>query len=320
MGREEPMGFWKGAMRLQGSATPLILRRVGLFGVLATLIYLLDKLLELSSQLDLDVGVAPYEVAGGALGLLLILRTNAGYERWWEARKLWGGIVNQCRNLALVALSYGPDDPHWRRGIVHRTAAFGHAARLSLRGERGGPEVAALLGEEYASRLAAAGHAPLAVAMEIGVMLRLACDQLGMDRFGFLQADRERSMLLDHLGGCERILKAPLPMAYAIQIRQFLILFLVTLPFALLAKIGWLTPFVTMLAAYPILSLDQIGIELQNPFSAKSLNHLPLDALCQTIQDNLLAMLEDQPALCEEVVAALRAPEWGDHKLRPVRE
>jgi hypothetical protein len=77
-------------------------------------------------------------------------------------------------------------------------------------------------------------------------------DQLGMDRFVFLQADRERSMLIDHLGACERILKTSLPMAYAMQIRQFLILFLATLPFALLAKIGWLTPVVTMLAAYPI--------------------------------------------------------------------
>jgi putative membrane protein len=104
-------------------------------------------------------------------------------------------------------------------------------------------------------------------------------------------------------------------MAYAMQIRQFMILFLATLPFALLAKIGWLTPVVTMLAAYPILSLDQIGTELQNPFSVKSLNHLPLDALCQTIQDNLLAMLENQPALREEVVAALRAPERGDQRL-----
>jgi putative membrane protein len=150
------------------------------------------------------------------------------------------------------------------------------------------------------------------VAMEIGLMLRVASDQWGMDRFGFLQADRERSMLIDHLGGCERILKTPLPMAYGIQIRRFIILFLGTLPFALLGKIGWLTPLVTMLAAYPILSLDQIGTELQNPFSTKSLNRLPLDAFCQTIQDNLLAMLEDQPALREAVVAALRAPERGD--------
>jgi putative membrane protein len=89
-----------------------------------------------------------------------------------------------------------------------------------------------------------------------------------------------------------------LPAAYAIQIRQFLIPFLATLPFALLAKVGWLTTLMTMLAAYPILSLDQIGTELQDPFSAESLNHLPLDAFCQTIQDDRLAMLEDQPALC----------------------
>ena len=52
--------------------------------------------------------LTPYEVLGVALGALLVLRTNAGYERWWEASKLWGGIVNQCRNLAIMALAHGP--------------------------------------------------------------------------------------------------------------------------------------------------------------------------------------------------------------------
>ena len=108
----------------------------------------------------MSIEVGPHEVAGALLGLLLVLRTNAGYERWWEARKLWGGIVNQSRNLAMAALAYGPDDPAWREQIVRWTAAFAHVARASLRGERDVPELVALLGREEAGRRARrAAHA-----------------------------------------------------------------------------------------------------------------------------------------------------------------
>ena len=177
----------------------------------------------------------------------------------------------------------------WR--AIRLTAAFAHASRRSLRDERELPEVAALLGEEEAARIVAARHMPGYVALLIGDHLRAACDHLGMDRFAFLEADRDLTSLLEHIGGCERIRKTPLPRAYAIQIRQFIILFLATLPFALLKKVGWLTPLVTVLAAYPILSLDEIGNALQAPFARRSLNHLPLDDICRTIEEDLLAML-----------------------------
>ena len=92
-----------------------------------------------------------------------------------------------------------------------------------------------------------------------------------------MQVDRERAALIDHIGACERILKTPLPLVYAIKIRRFIALFLLTLPFALLHRINgdWLVPFITMMVAYPLMSLDQIGIELQNPFSKANLSHLP---------------------------------------------
>jgi ion channel-forming bestrophin family protein len=52
---------------------------------------------------------------------------------------------------------------------------------------------------------------------------------------------------------------------------------------------------VTVLLALPLLAVDKIGTELQYPFSPDSLNHLPLDEICATIEGNLLAMLE-QPS------------------------
>jgi putative membrane protein len=190
-----------------------------------------------------------------------------------------------------VAVCYGPDNPAWRERSIRLTAAFAHATRRSLRNEKELTEIAALLGPEEAGQIAAARHMPGYVALLIGDHFRQACDTLGMDRFTFLEADRDLASLLDHVGGCERIRKTPLPRAYAVLIRQFVILFLATLPFALLKKVGSLTPLVTVLVAYPILALDEIGDALQSPFAIRSRNHLPLDEICRTIEDDLLAML-----------------------------
>jgi putative membrane protein len=115
-----------------------------------------------------------------------------------------------------------------------------------------------------------------------------------MDRFAFLQVDRERALLIDSYGGCERILNTPMPRAYSIKIRHFIVLFLLTLPLALLHRLDsdWLIPLITMLVAYPVLSLDQLGVELENPFLTRNLSHLPLDGLSATIEENVLGVLK----------------------------
>lgn len=284
--------FWGEAFAVHGSATPRVLPRVMLFGGLAAAVHMASL-----SGLDLGIGIGPHEIAGAVLGLLLVLRTNAGYERWWEARKLWGGIVNQTRNLAISALSYGPKDAHWQEQIVRVVAAFAHTCRRSLRGERDIPEVSALLGESEAARIVSAHHMPNSVARRIGCLLRDAHEGGGMSGFAFQRAEQERATLIDHLGACERILRTPLPKVYSIKIRRFIVLFLTTLPFALVHKdLGWFSPLVTMLVAYPILSLDLIGAELQNPFAVRNLGHLPLEDLCRTIEGDLLALLAEDSA------------------------
>jgi putative membrane protein len=231
------------------------------------------------------------ELAGGALGLLLILRTNAGYDRWWEGRKLWGAIVNQSRNLAISTLEYAHADGAWRERFLRWTAAFAHAARHSLRGETDIDDVASLVGEDDARRLRESAHMPSAVAAELAAMLNDAVDEGRLSPVAFLQCDRERALLVDHVGGCERILKTPLPAVYVIKLRRFVAIYLLVLPFALMEKVGWSTPFLTMLVAYPVLGLDQIGAELENPFSTRNLSHLPLEAICDTIEKNVLGLL-----------------------------
>ncbi|MFN4259864.1 MAG: bestrophin family protein [Gemmataceae bacterium] len=294
-------GFWRDAFAIQGSITPYVVRYVFAFGLIAAGVCVLSWAVEYVFEVRINLEVAPHEIAGAALGLLLILRTNAGYDRWWEARKLWGGIVNQSRNLVISAMSYGPADPEWRENFVRWAAVFPHIARRSLRGEPPSGDVIALVGPDETARLTSVNHMPSFVALRLAGLLREARDRLQMDAFAFLQVDKERALLIDHLGACERILKTPLPVVYAIKIRRFITLFLLTLPFALLHRVEniWLIPFITMLVAYPLICLDQIGVELQNPFAKTHLSHLPLRDISATIEGNLIGLLQAQTDLLE---------------------
>ncbi|MGH7225333.1 MAG: bestrophin family protein, partial [Gemmataceae bacterium] len=253
----EPRSIWAEAFSWQGAASGRVLPTTIAFGAFATFIYLLYRY----NYPNLTIEVAPHEVAGVLLGMLLVVRTNAGYDRWWDGRKLWGGIVNQARNLALIGLAHGPDDKTWREQFIRWTAAFAWTAKARLRDETGVPELVPLLGEKEAARVQSAEHMPLCVAFHIDELLRQACQgENGLDRFAFVQAERERAGLIDHLGGCERIRNTPLASAISITIRRFILFYLATLPFALLHKFDaeWLAPVVTVLVAHPVLVLDQL--------------------------------------------------------------
>lgn len=287
--------FWKEAFALYGSITPHVLPNVFFMGAISVVICYLASLARQHLGIRAELAVAPYEFMGAALGLLLVLRTNSGYERWWEARKLWGAIVNQCRNLAISAVAYGPNNLVWRSEFLRWVAAFPHVARVSLRREKPDDESVRLLGVESVDRLSRADHMPNLVCAKLAFLLsdaRKGDDAI--DGFSFMQIDEQRALLIDHIGACERILKTPLPFAYSIKIRRFIAIFLITLPLALIHEVGnnWLVPTITMLVAYPLFSLDQLGVELQNPFDTRHLNHLPLDDISKNIARNVMALNE----------------------------
>ena len=285
--------FWREAISIKGSVTPIVIFNVLVFGLIAAIICVVDHYIEEVFQVNLGLEVGPHEIAGAALGLLLILRTNAGYDRWWEGRTLWGGIVNQSRNLALESLAYGPKDKVWSTELITWVKAFPYTAKSSLRSEKELGKFEQLLGKSEADKLIASSHMPFYVLLKIAGLLSSALDKGVLNSFAFAQMERERSLLIDHIGACERILKTPLPIVYSVKIRRFVAIFLITLPFALLHQMetDWLVPLVIMLVSYPLVSLDQIGIELQNPFYKSSLNHLPLDEIAEGIEKTLQEML-----------------------------
>ena len=286
--KDESPGFLLGALMWKGSVTPRILPALLLMSCYPLLLVMLDYYWLPLPHLE----VTPFEYTGVVLGLVLVFRTNAGHERWWEARKIWGGINNQSRNLVIGALNYGPQEGVWREEMLKWTVTFSSAVKESLRNGSNFDNLHDLLSVEDIEALNSAVHKPLFVASKIAALLEKARFTHQIDGFTFQILEGQRVLLVDYIGGCERILKTPMPLVYAIKTRRFIFIFLLLLPFSLIEKAGFSTVFVFFLVAYPLLSLDRIGIELQNPFDTKNLSHLPLHTICDTIKLQCLALFE----------------------------
>ena len=282
----ENKSFLRTAIAITGSASPKVFFRVVITGIFSLGCSLLFHLYP-----QVSISITPFEYSGAVLGLFLVIRINSGLDRWWEARKLWGSIVNQSRNLAIIGYQYS--DVTETRGITFLkwVAAWPHIMRESLRNERELGEVLNLLGSEETEKIRSSQHMPTYVGAKIASQLRDLRDQ-GLDNFAFQRAERERALLIDAIGACERIRNTPIPLSLAIIIRRFILMFLILLPLGLVDKVFWLTPLVVILAAYPLFNLDEIGAELQNPFSPRNLSHLPLKNICHNIEKNVLSIAD----------------------------
>ncbi len=279
--------FLKNALSLQGSVTPKVLPKVVVLVLYSMLISCLSHVYPV-----IALPVGPFEYGGVIMGLILVFRVNSGYDRWWEARKLWGNIVNQCRNLAMIMIYYTRDDANlWRQQAIHTLIAWPYLIKNKLRQQNNLDEVLPWLDAPMVKLLQDAHNKPNVLSASIAKLLNIAHQQGTMDSFSFLRAEEQRDLIIQSQGGCERILNTPIPFVMAVKSRRFILIFLLILPFALVDVSIYINPLITGIVGYAIFSLDQIGVELQNPFSEQHLSHLPLTEVCRTIEDDLCALL-----------------------------
>lgn len=282
--QHEHVGFLKNALAIRGSVTPKVFKKVLLMVVYSSFI---SYFYHFMPSIALPIG--PFEYAGLVMGLILVFRVNAGYDRWWEARKIWGNIVNQSRNLAIIVSNY-PDmkNTDWKIRITNYISALPYLMKNNLRGDTSIVEIKHLIDHRVFSILEQSAHKPNTLSSIIAQELHLSRTSCELDSFSFLQAEEKRALILDCQGACERILKTPMPFVMAVKSRRFILLFLLALPFALVNTSVLISPVISGLVAYALFSLDQIGVELQNPFSEERLSHLPLNDICETIEKNII--------------------------------
>ena len=220
-----------------------------------------------------------HSLLGFVLSLFLVFRTNTAYDRWWEGRKQWGGLVNVSRTLASRVREFSSDEAT-RAFYQTHIPGFVDALRDHLRpnqpGEPNRPE-----GAPFVS----ADHAPnaWAQAMEREAMTRLKAGDWTAQQHWLVSQNLER--MVDILGACERILKTPIPYSYSMFMKKFIFLYVVTLPLGFVTTFGWWAVPVVMLVFYILVSVELIAEEIEDPFGVDE-NDLPLDGLCQTIRTN----------------------------------
>jgi putative membrane protein len=199
---------------------------------------------------------------------------------------MWGSIVNESRNFARFCHAMLPAAPQLRDRAIQWLVAFVYAAMHRLRGEKGlGPDFERLPAEEVRAVLAS-DHVPLAAARQITSALVEARDTDHLSDILLAAGDQNVQQLIDYLGSCERIHRTPLPFAYMVHLRRALILYCYSLPLALVRDFGWWTIPCTLLVAYILFGIEEIGVEIEDPFGEDE-NDLPLEEFCAMIKRNV---------------------------------
>lgn len=281
----DPKGWASHLTDIRGSMAREIFSRVLTCGVFSAVVVACHR-----HVYPVEVPLAAHSLIGLALGLLLVFRTNASYDRYWEGRRLWGSIINESRNLIRGAWAITPGAPAFHEELAAWAAAFPYAVMHHLRGSASIGPAAGRLPAGLVAPTLASGHVPIAVACRISETLRSAWRDGLLTEFGFLELDRNVQQLVDYTGGCERIRRTPLPFVYVAHLRRALILYCFTLPLALVGSYGWATIGVVMLLSYILLGIEEIGVEIENPFG-KDVNDLPLEGFCATVERDLAALL-----------------------------
>jgi len=235
----------------------------------------------------------PFSLVGLALSIFLGFRNNACYDRWWEARKLWGRLINTTRSLARQTLTLVDAAPEETEPMIRRVIGYTHALRAHLRREPIAPEVKPWLSEEDYQALTDASIRPARVNLPIGLLEQMGRAYRDAWKAGKVHpwhvALLESSLteLTDIQGGCERIKNTPVPLSYTILTHRIVAIYCLALPFGIVNTVGSLTPIVVLIVSYAFLGLDSVGSQIEDPFEM-DLNDLPLGALSQTITIDLL--------------------------------
>jgi putative membrane protein len=242
---------------------------------------------------SVEIPTTAHALVGVALGLLLVFRTNASYDRFWEGRRQWGSLINASRNLARGAAALVRDDPLRSGAIRNWTTAFAHALMQRLRNGGGLGQAAEQVPAQEAKAAADSGNAPLACAARISLAIADARRGGALTDYEQMLMDSQVAALVDVGGACDRIHKTPLPFAYVIHLRTALILYCGSLPFALVrdfSSVGEVV--VTTLVSFVLLGIEEIGVEIEDPFGTDA-NDLPLEGFCRTIEHDMQSNLLD---------------------------
>jgi ion channel-forming bestrophin family protein len=274
--------------------------------VLAVIVYLLHDYYQL---FHLHLPFSTITALSTALAIFLGFKNNNAYDRWWEARKIWGLLVNYSRAWTRQVITMIiPDDPSeaanardLQQRMVYRHIAFVHALRVFLRKRLpyNKPKMQEIFEEtnEYTDTIAFLMPAEYKVfchkqnppnyLLELqGEDLRRAYNRGWISDFRFVRLEETLIEFNNIQGRCERIKNTPFPRQYSFFSRVFVFIHASLLPFVFVEEIGWASMPISVILSFVFLCLDLVGERAEDPFENR-LEDVPLTALSLTIETNV---------------------------------
>jgi ion channel-forming bestrophin family protein len=257
----------------------------------------------------------PLSLFGSAIGIIVAFRNQSSYARWWEARTLWGALVNNSRSwgrqvttvmMPLNEAEAGELKVAQRRLVYHQIA-YVHALRQHLRGLEPWEELTPLLSEQELSALREERNVPLAIQQQMGLLLRHCQTRGWVDFAHWRSLDGNLDDLVDAQGGVERIKNTPMPKQYDYFPQLFVQMYCMMLPLGLVSTMGWYTPLGSTLVGFIFLALDKIGRDLDDPFD-NTIYDVPLTSITTTIEVNLRQLLGE--TVLPKAVAPVHGVLW----------
>ncbi len=250
------------------------------------------------SGVPLNIPIAIPGIVGTIISLLLAFKSNQAYDRWWEARIVWGSIVNDSRSLLRQVIAFYKDPDfsaeanNFKERFAQRQAAWCYSLGQSLRGKDTIKPIKSLLEPDELQFVKRHQHVPNALLMLHSRELTKAVENGKINTFQQVEIDNTLTRLCDAMGKCERIKNTIFPTTYSMYIRFTLCLFVMLLPFGMAEHLGWLViPVVTTIGAAFFL-VEKMAIHLQDPFENRPTD-TPMTLISNNIEKNLLQMVNE---------------------------
>lgn len=276
--------IWRGSVLKNIAGRLLLNLLMAIVAVLALPVY---------DSLGIHLTTAPFSLLGISIAIFLGFRTNASYARFCEARCLWGSLLITERSLLrqIKTVMVNPADARYAAKLL---LAFAWSLNHQLRGTDATADMKRLLPEACFARVMSSPVRTNQILLSLGEWLGEQYRAGRISDIVFAMINKHVDEMGHIQGAVERIANTPIPFAYGLILKRTVYLFCTILPFALVDDLRYLTPFVTVFVSYTFLSMETVAEEIEDPFGTQP-NDLALNAICTTIEINVLEMNDQKP-------------------------
>ena len=244
-----------------------------------------------------DIPAIIPSILGTALAFFIGFNNNQAYDRWWEARKIWGALVNDSRSWARQINAYlSLPDGQLKEDLIEKkkTAIFRHIAFLyALKGNLRNENIDAFgkyISQQELEKLKSQSNIHNAILNVQSLELEVLFRDNWIDGFRFIELNKMLIRFSDEMGKSERIKNTVFPPTYNFYTRVFIWVMMISTTFVVADVVGAWSIFYGALIGYIFIVIHHIGQVLLNPFENVP-SGISLDQITRTIEINLLESL-----------------------------